>query len=110
MQSNTPGCDVKWLAVCSFLCLLRINTGQEGPEGGAQQVVQPWRDWVGGDNIYDAFRANALATCGVQPTPMARKLVVVTRASPYRRWHDEAALHGLLRTFGRAVNMSVKQL
>ena len=38
---------------------------------------------------------------------MARKLVIVTRASPYRRWHDEAALHALLRTFGRAVNMSV---
>ena len=26
--------------------------------------MQPWRDWVGGDNLYDAFRANALATCG----------------------------------------------
>ena len=73
------------------------------PPNASVRLVGEGGDWVGGDGVYTAFRRAAVAACSQEdPSRPARKLVVVSRSSPYRQWYDEAALHRALRRFGLA--------
>lgn len=71
-------------------------------------IAQPWRDWVGGANVYNNLRTIALQKCEVEVVSKPkRKLVVAERASRWRRWGRPDLLREKLKAFGKSTGIEI---